>query len=53
MKRLAIIISAFLPLLLAGQPINIDHTFIDLDEIPAEWIDSAKTAPKPHSYVLI
>ncbi|MCD4723241.1 MAG: hypothetical protein K8R63_00255, partial [Bacteroidales bacterium] len=43
MKRLALLCSVILPLLLAGQqPIIIDHTCLDLDQIPDEYIDSAK-----------
>jgi len=35
MKRLALLCSVILPLLLAGQqPIIIDHTCLDLDQIP-------------------
>ena len=43
MKRLAFLFSVILPLFLAGQqPIIIDHTCLDLDQIPDEYIDSAK-----------
>jgi len=43
MRRLVLLYSVILPLFLAGQqPIIIDHTCIDLDQIPDEYIDSAK-----------
>ena len=43
MKRIIILFAVFLPLFMAGQqPIIIDHTCIDLNEIPAQYIDSAK-----------
>ena len=43
MKRIILLTVVFLPLFLAGQQaIIIDHTCLDLDQIPAEYIDSAK-----------
>jgi len=43
MRRLTILFLVILPLVLAGQQaIIIDHTCIDLDQIPDEYIDSAK-----------
>jgi len=43
MKRSIILISIFLPISLAGQePIIIDHSCIDLGQIPDQYIDSAK-----------
>ena len=43
MRRLILLYSVILPLFLAGQPaIIIDHTCLDLDQIPDEYIDSAK-----------
>ena len=43
MRRLVLLYSVILPLFLAGQqPIIIDHTCLDLDQIPDEYIDSAK-----------
>ncbi len=43
MKRLALLFSVILPLLLAAQhPIIIDHNCIDLGQVPVEFINSAK-----------
>ncbi|RLD55579.1 MAG: hypothetical protein DRI97_09200 [Bacteroidetes bacterium] len=43
MRRLALLYSVILPLFLAGQQaIIVDHTCLDLNEIPDEYIDSAK-----------
>jgi len=43
MKAKFLLGPVILPMFLAGQqPLIIDHTCIDLDEIPSEWIDSAK-----------
>ncbi|RLD57593.1 MAG: hypothetical protein DRI97_04985, partial [Bacteroidetes bacterium] len=43
MKRIILLTAVFLPLFLSGQQaIIIDHTCLDLDQIPAEYIDSAK-----------
>jgi len=43
MRRLALLFSVFLPLLISGQqPIIIDHNCIDLDQIPDQYIDNAK-----------
>jgi len=43
MKRIILLIAVFLPLFLAGQQsIIIDHNCLDLDDIPDEYIESAK-----------
>ena len=43
MKRKILLTAVLMPLLLAGQqPIIIDHTCIDLNQIPAQYIDNAK-----------
>ena len=43
MKRLALLCSVILPMLIMGQePIIIDHHCLDLSQIPLEWIENAK-----------
>jgi len=43
MKRLALLLILVLPLtIVAQQPILIDHSCLDLSQIPNEWIESAK-----------
>ena len=44
MKRIIILTAIFLPLFLAGQQATIiDHNCLDLDQIPDEYIEDAKT----------